>query len=105
MIISKKILRFSLLSISQGWKEKHNQGSFKEEALPETQECSVNDKKQKSTWAQLIKKVYGTDPLVCPRCGSEMKIIAIIMDHVETMRILEHLAKMGSPTPRFDTAS
>jgi hypothetical protein len=50
----------------QGYQEKHNQVSFKEESLPETQECSVNYKKQKSTWARLIKKVYGTDLLVCP---------------------------------------
>jgi len=52
----------------------------------------------------LIKKVYGTDPLVCPECGSEMKIIAIIMDTEETTRILEHLVKIGRPPPNFDPA-
>jgi len=51
-----------------------------EEPLPETQEYYVNDTQQKSTWTKLIKKVYGTDPLVCPCCGSAMKIIAIIME-------------------------
>ena len=29
-------------------------------------------------WAALIKQVYETDPLSCPKCGSEMKIIAFI---------------------------
>ena len=65
----------------------------------------TNYKKQKSTWARLIKKVYGTDPLVCPCCGSEMKIIAIIMDQEETARILKHLEKIGRHPPHFDSAS
>lgn len=43
-----------------GWKEKHNQGSYKEEPLPETHECSLNERQQKSTSVWLIKKVYGT---------------------------------------------
>ena len=28
------------------------------------------------TWAALIKKIYEIDPLLCPYCGAEMKIIA-----------------------------
>jgi hypothetical protein len=27
------------------------------------------------TWRECIKKVYEADPLFCPRCGGEMKII------------------------------
>ena len=29
-------------------------------------------------WAALIQQVYETNPLACPKCGSEMKIIAFI---------------------------
>ena len=29
-------------------------------------------------WAALIKQVYESDPLSCPKCGSQMKIIAFI---------------------------
>jgi hypothetical protein len=32
-------------------------------------------------WAQLIKRIYEVDPLVCPSCGSEMKVVAFIIDH------------------------
>jgi len=28
------------------------------------------------TWRELIKKVWEIDPLTCPQCGSEMRIIA-----------------------------
>jgi len=30
------------------------------------------------TWAMLIKRVYEVDPLSCPRCGSEMAVVAFI---------------------------
>ena len=30
------------------------------------------------TWAMLIKRVYETDPLACPQCGGQMKVIAFI---------------------------
>ena len=43
------------------------------------------------TWRQLIHKVWEVDPLVCVRCGSEMKIIALIEDPAVIRRILTHL--------------
>ena len=30
------------------------------------------------TWAMLIKRVYEFDPLICPRCSGQMKIVAFI---------------------------
>ena len=32
------------------------------------------------TWAKLIRRVYEVDPLLCPFCGAEMKILAFILD-------------------------
>ena len=32
-------------------------------------------------WARLIRRVYEVDPLVCPKCGGEMKIISVILEH------------------------
>ena len=43
-----------------------------------------------SAWARLIAKVYEIDPLVCPRCGAEMKILAVITDSFEVKKILKH---------------
>jgi hypothetical protein len=31
-----------------------------------------------STWAMLIKRVYEVDPLACPCCGGQMKIVSFI---------------------------
>jgi hypothetical protein len=47
------------------------------------------------SWAQLIKRIYEIDPLVCPSCGSEMKVIAFIIDHAVVDRILRHLKRHG----------
>ena len=30
------------------------------------------------TWAMLIKRVYEVDPLSCPQCGGQMKVVALI---------------------------
>jgi hypothetical protein len=44
-------------------------------------------------WANLIRRVYETDPLVCPRCGAEMRIIGFITEPTLIKRILDHIRK------------
>ena len=39
---------------------------------------ALNAREARKRWAALIKQVYETDPLACPKCGSEMRIIAFI---------------------------
>ncbi len=47
-------------------------------------------KELKKHWSYFIKKVYETDPLVCPKCSGEMRISFI--DQRDVIRkILEHL--------------
>jgi len=51
------------------------------------------DKKTcRKSWARLIYQVYEIDPLQCPKCGAQMKIIAFILEREEVIRILKHLA-------------
>jgi hypothetical protein len=45
------------------------------------------------SWAQLIKRIYEVDPLVCPSCGTEMKVIAVITEHDVVDAILRHLER------------
>ena len=42
-------------------------------------------------WRELIKKVWEVDPLLCPNCGGEMKIIALIDERAVIEKILRHL--------------
>jgi hypothetical protein len=46
-------------------------------------------------WADLIRRIYEVDPLVCPRCGSPMRIIAFITEPRVIGQILKHLAAKG----------
>jgi len=54
------------------------------EDVPERKVC-------RRAWARLIYQVYEVDPLQCPLCGKQMKIIAFIQDRQEVVRILKHL--------------
>ena len=57
--------------------------------------------KASQTWAACIKLIYEVDPLECPRCGSQMKIIAFLQQPREIEKIADNLGypKYRSPPP------
>ncbi len=48
-------------------------------------------KELKRRWSYSIRKVYETDPLVCPKCAGEMGIISFIDQLAIIKKILQHL--------------
>jgi len=42
-------------------------------------------------WAEMIRKVYEIDPMVCAKCGGKMKVVAFITDYPAVDRIIDHL--------------
>ena len=42
-------------------------------------------------WAEMIRKVYEVNPMACPKCRGEMRIIAFISDYAVVDRIIAHL--------------
>lgn len=42
-------------------------------------------------WAEMIRKVYEIDPLVCPQCQGRMKVIAFIADYFAVDKVIDHL--------------
>ncbi len=42
-------------------------------------------------WAELLRRIFEVDPLACPRCGEEMRIVAFITEPQQIDRILDHL--------------
>ena len=91
----------------QGWRASHAPDASAPddpgfEPLDDSEEVSVNARNR--AWARLLAKVYEIDPLVCPKCGWEMKVIAVIQDPVEIRDILAHLVKTGRAPPGFDPA-
>jgi len=51
-------------------------------------------------WALLLARIYEVFPLICPRCGGEMRIIAFIIEAGAMRDILTHLGEPTSP-PRL----
>ena len=57
-------------------------------------------KTKKKSWARLIRKIFNVDPLVCPKCGEGMSIIAVIVDHIQARKISSHLGyRYRAPPP------
>ena len=103
----------------EGWKIAHQNSSGSDDvgydSLSDGHE-EVNVDARKRAWARLLAKVYEVDPMVCPKCGADMKVIAVIEDPDQLKRILRYpgcraeqqpqaatrLVKMGRSPPGFD---
>jgi hypothetical protein len=83
-----------------GWKAERLKASESVETYYE--ESTVSDQESRSTWARLIAQVYEVDPLTCNRCGSPMRILAVITEREEVRKILRHLVKVGRSPPGLD---
>ena len=42
-------------------------------------------------WAEMIRKVYEVDPLLCPSCGGRMSVVSFIEEPKTIDRIIRHL--------------
>ena len=56
-------------------------------------------------WARLLAKIYDVDALKCSRCGSPMKVLAVITDPTQVRRVLLHLIKTGAAPPGLDASA
>ena len=50
---------------------------------------------RRKAWARLIKRIFEIDPLACVKCGGEMRIVSVILEHKVITKILGHLARKG----------
>ena len=51
----------------------------------------LSNKAFRKSWARLIQKVYEVDPLLCPKCQGQMKIISFIEEQAVIKQILQRL--------------
>ena len=76
--------------------EKQDQSQSGIKCTPATPELK---KKASRRWAELIKKVFNVDPLVCPKCGATMRIKSFIVDQHEIQKLLKNLGVPGWTKP------
>jgi hypothetical protein len=91
----------------EGWRHDHPPQPTLRIGPPDEHQgdCSVAARQSRSAWARLIKKVYEVDPLTCSRCGQPMKVLAVITDPPQVLKILRHLVKIAKPPPGLDPVS
>ena len=56
-------------------------------------------KARRASWARLLRRIFEVDPLLCPRCGTELAIISVITEPDIIDRILRHLDQGGGHDP------
>ena len=55
-------------------------------------------------WAEMIRKVYEVDPMICSKCGGRMKVVAFITEHAVEDRSIDHLKLTfvaAKPSPSY----
>ena len=55
----------------------------------------IRSRSSRSTWAELLRRVFALDVLTCPQCGGPRRLIARLTDPTVVRKILTHL---GHPT-------
>lgn len=48
-------------------------------------------------WRELIKRAWDVDPLLCPKCGGQMRLISLIEEEEVIEKILRHLDLWEGP--------
>jgi len=48
-------------------------------------------------WAVLIARIYEVFPLLCPKCGGQMRLIAFITEGTQIKKILDHIGADSDP--------
>jgi len=78
---------------ARGKRRKLGQPAEAEAAAADPTPSEVSNLKR--CWAELLRRVYEVDPLVCPKCGSQMKVIAFITEPQVIRGIVDCLKKKG----------
>jgi len=71
--------------------------------IPDILERDKDSQTYRKNWAKLIQKIYEVDPLTCPKCQGQMRILSVIEDQEVIKPILKHLGlwlPTRKPQPR-----
>jgi hypothetical protein len=69
------------------------------EDYPPKQDREPRSRRRVLPWAELLRRVFAVDVLVCAKCLGAMSVIAYLTDAVVVAKILAHLGLPSSPPP------
>jgi len=91
-------------NVYRGKRKKQSQ----DEWIPCILEPEGSSKEYRKNWARLIQRIYEIDPLTCPRCQGQMRILAFIEDEEVIEKMLRHLGlweAKARPPPKVKAPS
>ncbi len=56
-------------------------------------------RRPRPSWARLLHRIFEIDPLLCPKCGTEMQVVSVITEPETIDKILKHIAHTGGRDP------
>jgi hypothetical protein len=66
---------------------------------PPSEEPASRAGSRTGSWARLLRRILEVDPLWCPRCGVEMRVVSVITEPTVVDEILGHLRRRGDRDP------
>jgi hypothetical protein len=54
---------------------------------------------RRQSWARMLRRILETDPLLCPRCGAQLKLLAVLTDPDVVFRIARRIEAGGGDDP------
>ncbi|MCF8208637.1 MAG: hypothetical protein K9K38_04415 [Rhodoferax sp.] len=60
-------------------------------ASPPTHELAPKRSPAHYLWAVLIARIYEVFPLLCPKCGGQMHLVAFVTEGTQIEKILNHI--------------
>ncbi|MDX2503590.1 MAG: hypothetical protein QNL62_03820 [Gammaproteobacteria bacterium] len=76
---------------------------MKDEEIGKSIENKIKRPPNRYLWAMLLARIYNLFPLICPDCGSEMRVISVIQDKSVINKILKSVGEATEP-PVISTA-
>ncbi len=68
-----------------------------DEPVEQAQEDKPKRPPNRYLWAMLLARIYNLFPLLCPECGAEMQVIAVIQDKPVIYKILTSIGEVIEP--------
>ncbi len=96
---------FGIYSNASGLRKQvpvEEKGKGQDESQEKTAEQPTHTGKlrAKKYWAQLIEKIWSEDPLLCPACGGESRVISFITQFSVIDKILKHIGYHHKDPPK-----
>ncbi len=87
------------LSLTHGSIEVQDSDHKEEVTIEQDQKNKPKRPPNRYLWAMLLARIYHLFPLLCPECGAEMRVIAVIQDKPVINKILRSM--LGYFTSRY----